>query len=174
MHLLPTAAAALDAGCAIAGFADDLDGDARPAGAAWDIGADEYEPWTADSNFDGIPDGWYRQYGLDPVSATVATEHGDADGFDNGQEWIALTDPTNAASYFQLADLSAAPGTVDVRFIAAAGRVYSLQGRARLEAGDWTGLPGRTNIPGTNGLMSLTDTNPPAFHYYRVGVSLPP
>lgn len=39
-HLAPTSAC-VDAGVAIAGFANDIDLDGRPAGAAWDIGADE-------------------------------------------------------------------------------------------------------------------------------------
>ena len=33
--------ACIDAGMTIAGFADDIDRDARPSGARWDIGADE-------------------------------------------------------------------------------------------------------------------------------------
>lgn len=40
-HLTATSACR-DAGVAIAGFASDIDGNARPFGAAWDIGADEY------------------------------------------------------------------------------------------------------------------------------------
>jgi len=174
LHILPTVAAVLDTGCAIADFTDDLDGDARPAGAAWDIGADEYEPWTADSNFDGIPDGWYQQYGLNPVSDTVSEEHGDTDGFDNREEWITLTNPTNAGSYFQLVDLSVIPDSMSIRFIAAAGRLYSLQGRAWQKDSDWADIPGLTQSPGTNGSMTLTDTNAPTDQFYRVGVSLPP
>ena len=40
MHLR-SGAVAIDAGTTLSGFADDIDGQARPQGAAWDIGADE-------------------------------------------------------------------------------------------------------------------------------------
>jgi hypothetical protein len=41
LHLAPTAAAAIDTGLTVADVDYDVDGDARPAGAAYDIGADE-------------------------------------------------------------------------------------------------------------------------------------
>jgi len=44
LHLTPAAAAARAAGLRLEGFRDDLDGDERPAGEAWDIGADEFTP----------------------------------------------------------------------------------------------------------------------------------
>ncbi|MBU1909511.1 MAG: right-handed parallel beta-helix repeat-containing protein, partial [Verrucomicrobia bacterium] len=62
LHIKPGVTSVLDKGCVVAAFANDLDGDARPVGAAWDIGADEYESWSSDSNDDGVPDGWYLQY----------------------------------------------------------------------------------------------------------------
>jgi hypothetical protein len=42
LHLVPTAAEAIDQVAAPAGVVDDVDGDPRPIGAASDIGADEY------------------------------------------------------------------------------------------------------------------------------------
>jgi hypothetical protein len=44
LRLLPSAKAAIDRATAVAGFRDDIDGDDRPAGDAWDIGADECDP----------------------------------------------------------------------------------------------------------------------------------
>jgi uncharacterized repeat protein (TIGR01451 family) len=55
-HLKPTSPA-LDAGTTVAGIAKDIDGDTRPSGAAFDIGADELVPPTADlriSKTDGV------------------------------------------------------------------------------------------------------------------------
>jgi hypothetical protein len=44
LHLTPAAGAARDAGLRLEDFNDDLDGEPRPAGLRWDIGADEFSP----------------------------------------------------------------------------------------------------------------------------------
>jgi len=43
LHLTGTGGgAAIDQGAAVTGFTDDIDGNQRPIGAAWDIGAHEW------------------------------------------------------------------------------------------------------------------------------------
>ena len=42
LHLTPAASAARDAGLRLPDFHDDLDGEPRPAGLRWDVGADEF------------------------------------------------------------------------------------------------------------------------------------
>jgi hypothetical protein len=44
LHLLPSAAAAIDQAASLAEVSDDLDGEPRPIGPAPDVGADEYSP----------------------------------------------------------------------------------------------------------------------------------
>ncbi|HOW97593.1 MAG TPA: right-handed parallel beta-helix repeat-containing protein [Kiritimatiellia bacterium] len=173
LRLKPGVTGVLDKGCAIAAFADDVDGDARPAGAAWDIGADEYDPWTADSNFDGVPDGWYLQHGLNPTSLTVAVEDEDEDEYDNKEEWIALTDPTNGASFFRVAGIGqVSPFTVTLSCSTA--RVYTLEQAAPPATGDWSRVPGAIHVSGAaHGTLALADTNPAPRRLYRVSVGLP-
>lgn len=173
LHLKPGVTSVLDKGCTVAAFADDADGDARPDGAAWDIGADEYAPWSTDSNGDGVPDGWYLQYGLNPTSLTVAAGNADGDVHNNGEEWIALTDPTNGASFFRVEGIGqVSPFTVTVPCSTA--RVYSLEGCGRLDTGSWMAVEGQTHVPGhASGTTTLTDTNAAAFRVYRVGVAVP-
>jgi len=55
LHLLPTASVALDQVAAPPGVSDDFDGEARPAGAASDVGADEY--WQGEIFTDGFESG---------------------------------------------------------------------------------------------------------------------
>jgi hypothetical protein len=44
-----------------------------------------------------VPDGWYQQYGLNPTNMNIATGNADGDPFTNREEWVAMTDPTDAA-----------------------------------------------------------------------------
>lgn len=67
---------------------------------------------TIDSDGDGMPDVWERQYGLDPQNDRDADEDADGDGFANIEEFEAKTDPTDPKSHpgyetrMRLADIS--------------------------------------------------------------------
>jgi hypothetical protein len=56
LHLAPTAAAAVDQVAAPADVVDDVDGDARPSGQRYDVGADELICYRADVTCDGQVD----------------------------------------------------------------------------------------------------------------------
>lgn len=79
-----------------------LDGNADGM-ARFDLGAFEVLHPTADSNNDGIPDAWFQRYGLSAIDPEVADQDPDHDGQNNRYEYLAGTDPTNAASYPVLA-----------------------------------------------------------------------
>ena len=168
---------ALDA-AAISAFDRDLDGLPRPldgtfdGAAAPDMGAFEYDPETADSNGDGIPDWWYQAYALDPNGADVAHGHADADGFDNRAEWIALTDPTNAASHFALRYASNAPARV-VGFDSRTNRLYLLQRCTQLTENAWSELPDEPERPGIGGTDSFGVPAVPATAAFRIRVRRP-
>ena len=136
-----------------------------------DMGAFEYDPETADSNGDGVPDWWYRSYSLDPLDPAIAVGHADTDPFDNGSEWVALTDPTNADSYFAIDTLEAG---ATVYFNSWTNRQYLLQRCTNLIAGVWTNLPGVPARLGLGGPDSFSDPVPPATSaVYRVQVRIP-
>ena len=52
----------------------------------------------ADSDGDGIPNGYELAHGLDPLNPADASADNDGDGFSNLQEYLAGTDPNSAAS----------------------------------------------------------------------------
>lgn len=96
----------IDAGTNLSGVvSNDFDVVPRPldgngsGGSSYDIGAFEFLLASADSNNDGIPDGWCQSYGLSPVAPGMANEDPDHDFQSNLLEYQAGTDPTNAASY---------------------------------------------------------------------------
>ena len=161
------------------GLAEDLDGNARPLDgngdtvALHDRGAYEYNPLTADSNMDAIPDWWCLRYGLSPVLAGVAQGNPDGDAFTTGDEWTADTDPTNNASFFRITAIdSGAPTEVWVN--SSTARVYTLQWREALSSGGWQDLTGQTLLPGNGGPLTLIHNDPPVTSaFYRVRVQLP-
>jgi hypothetical protein len=62
-----------------------------------------------DDDGDGLPDGWEEAYAAGTNSLDPGVDS-DADGLDNRQEWIAGTDPTNAASVLVLTGLERVEG----------------------------------------------------------------
>ena len=58
-HLTPTSACR-DTGATLPGFADDVDGERRPAGPAWDFGADEFRLLTARYSIINLPKRAFR------------------------------------------------------------------------------------------------------------------
>jgi len=143
------------------------DGLARP-----DIGAYEHLMVTADSNGDGIPDGWTWDFGLNPTDPTVAEGNPDGDAHTTLQEWIADTDPTNALSYFRIAAIATGP-PVTVEFLSSTNRQYTLSASPTLVEPVWTDVAGQVDVPGGGGLDSLTDTNGAGGNFYRVRAKLP-
>jgi len=172
LHLLPGTASALDQGCVVPGMSVDIDGESRPIAAGWDIGADEYDTWHADSDDDDMPDGWEIRYGLNPTNAADADADTDHDSFTSLDEWIADTNPTNAASFFSVADIHVS-NRATIVFACSTARVYGLEFRASLITGTWSEVTGQTNIPGQDsGVMTLSQTGILIRAMYRIGVSI--
>ncbi len=144
------------------------DGLARP-----DIGAFEYLLPTADSNGDGVPDGWYAGYGLNPADPNIGSGNADGDPHNNRQEYVADTNPTNALSHLRIVSNSAGvPATV--QFPSSTNRLYTLQCATNL-AGTvtWTDVSGQMNMPGNGGQKTLSDGSAAPRKFYRVSVRVP-
>jgi parallel beta-helix repeat protein len=140
--------------------------------ARFDIGASEFFLATADSNGDGIPDGWTRNFGFNPTDPNVGATNPDNDPHTTWQEWVADTNPTNALSYFRI---SLAPGTTgSVMFASSSNRLYSLLASGNLSASNsFVGVAGQTNVSGNGGMKMLTDTNTAAARFLKVEVKVP-
>ena len=112
-----------------------------------------------DSDGDGLPDEWELAHGLNPDSAVGgdgANGNPDGDGYTNLQEYLAGTDPHDAQSYLKFESITRTPGALTLRFIAAAGRSYSILYRPSLAAGAWQRL---TDVaaPSATELVEVSD-----------------
>jgi hypothetical protein len=178
---LTAASPCIDAGTNLSALVSfDLAGRPRPldgngiGGPAFDLGAYEFLLPSADSNDDGIPDGWCWLYGLSPVDAGVAQGNPDNDPLTTYEEWLADTNPTNASSYFRVEAISAGPPPT-VQFLSSSNRQYTLFGATDLEGTNtvWTDVPGQTDVRGPGGPHTLTDTNAAPRKFYRLQVAVP-
>ena len=132
-----------------------------------------------DSVGDGIPDWWRAQYfggtGTTTNALSCATADPDGDGMNNYQEYLAGTNPTNAASVFKIQSLTNNPPGFTINFQSAWGRNYTLYSAANLAAGPWAAVASQATILGDGGVDALTDstTATNTQRFYRIGVQLP-
>ena len=134
----------------------------------FDIGAHEFLLATADSNGDGIPDGWMWGYGLNPADPNAGNGNPDQDPHTTFQEWVADTNPTDAASHLRIDSIL--PGTPNVvSFLSSSNRIYTLQHTPDLPA-TWSVI---TTQAGKGGADSLSHTNGAPNGFYRIRVQLP-
>ncbi|HPR68116.1 MAG TPA: TIGR03790 family protein [Kiritimatiellia bacterium] len=162
-----------DAYYGLAEWTGDASGTNNPLDLLMDAPQTVQATFTALLATNGTPQWWLAGHGWTNDFDAAATNDVDEDGRFTWQEYVADTDPTNAASF--LHPLSTT-GTVDSLVIGfdptSTGRHYWIDATALIEAPDWANL---TNAPGTGGAWQ-PEWIPPAtgLHFYRGRVSLPP
>ena len=134
-----------------------------------DGSGDECDP---DDDNDGLPDDWEFLYFGDTTIANPGVDS-DLDGFTNGEEFIANTNPADINSLFQV-DVITLGSSIDFSFQSAVDREYTLEYNEDLVVGVWTNVPGQSDVPGVGGVQVLVDTNDiPIQRHYRITVSKP-
>jgi hypothetical protein len=146
-----------------------LDGDGNGS-LGYDIGAYEYISAVADSNTNGMPDLWEHMFSGNPFGMSPTADL-DGDGVINRDEYLADTDPTNAASFLGMVTspmMGSSIGLV-VRWMSSTNRSYSIDRSVNLTANPaFTNIAG--SIHGQFGFTSHTDATATASgpYIYRV------
>ena len=109
-----------------------------------------------DTDRDGLPDAWEDAHGLNKFVNDAGLDP-DEDGFTNGQEFLAGTDPRLKGSYLRLDSVTPSATGNEIRFLAAAGRTYSVLFSDSLNTGAWQKLFD-VAAPPTNRVVTLTDS----------------
>ena len=114
---------------------------------------------------DDIPDAWEEQYG----GTNLFWNGGDwdEDGLQDQDEFIAGTNPTNAASTFAIDNLFEADGHT-LAFQGVGGRTYHVQWSTNLMSTNWWILEGTSVTATTDGDVQISDTNAAPQKFYRL------
>jgi hypothetical protein len=124
-----------------------------------------------DRDADELPDGWEIRY-FGSATGALAFAHSDDDGFNDYEEYIADTDPTNSTSRFDgVADVDfGSPLTVSIS-LTSTQRFYDLYAATNLIDPSWEAVV--FGIAGSGSNRTVTVTNTPDQYYFRSGVRLP-
>ena len=143
----------------------DLAGGLRIAGGLVDVGAFEFQAPTSQ-----LPYVWLQQYGL-PTDGSADLADPDLDGLNDWNEWIAGTNPTNAASKLEIVSVTRSASGAVLEWTSVSSRTYWVEGTVDPVSGSYSVLA--TNLAGQAGTATYTDTHSPASvnRFYRVGVA---
>jgi hypothetical protein len=125
-----------------------------------------------DSVGDGIPDWWRAKYfggtGTTTNNLSCAACDPDGDGMSNGQEYVADTNPTNAASRLAIIGVRPQTNGLGISWVGGTGATQIVECRRKLGEADaaWAAL--FTNLPPTGLSNSFLDASPGTNGFYRV------
>ena len=123
-----------------------------------------------DTDGDGIPDFWEDEH-FGGITNANPVDDGDDDGFNELEEWIADTNPTNDMSFFKITDITGDVTRV-IFYRTSSNRQYTVQ--ANPEPNDdaaWTNLA--PPMMGSGGTDSVSDATSKPIDAYRGSVELP-
>ena len=154
-YTLASGSPCIDTGTNLANVSTDLLGIPRPLDgnnsgtSRTDIGCYEYVNPNADSDHDGVAD---------------------------AAELIAGTNPTDSHDFFDIAGFSSGVSSTNwaTSWSSHVGRVYSVQYCTNLLNPVWQDAPNLTNLPGTGGYLSATNTSLLPAMFFRLTVRQAP
>lgn len=127
--------------------------------------------FAPDSVGDGNSDSWrLTQFGSATTTnaSSCATCDPDGDGLSNAQEYLAGTNPNNAANFLRIAVVQLGGGNFVASFPTVLGMKYRIEKSDDLVTGPWTTV--QDNIDGTGGFLPINDPGAASLpkRFYRV------
>jgi len=130
----------------------------------------DYLFFAADTVGDGIPDWWRARYfggsGAATNSSSGATVDFDDDGISNLAEYLADTNPTNAASRLEVTGLSMVSNAVRVTWTGGSNAWQYLECSGNLVSNQWNVI--YTNIPPTAATNVVIHPGAASQQFYRI------
>lgn len=121
-----------------------------------------------DLDLDGMPDDWEATHSL-LAGVDDSADDADGDGQANRDEYLAGTDPREAASVFAITGMSApVAGSVSITWPGIAGKRYRI--RTATDLGDWTPLPEVIECPADGPVHAVVPTAGAPVFFVRVAV----
>jgi hypothetical protein len=130
-------------------------------------GTDSDNDGLADYKEDSVPDGVYTA-GTD--YANYSNPDTDNDGFNDGNEYVAGTNPQNSGSLFEIIGGEVQPSAAILVWSSVAGRQYQVQFRTNLLSGVWDSI---YTVTATGITTTFTNSFPGGREFYRVRVQAP-
>ncbi len=138
-----------------------------------DIRVTEIDAEAGDADADGLPDAWELRYSGGATNMDAYADD-DGDGFLNLHEYIAMTDPTNAAAMFVVNHVAAGEGGhYTINWNSASGRVYGISRSARAAGGYSAISSGIAAHPPVNTWTDTVHSSSEA-GFYRIEVQMQP
>jgi hypothetical protein len=103
-----------------------------------------------------MPDDWETRHRLNAGDPSDAARDADGDGFTNAQEALAGTDPRDSQDYLRIGLKAASNNVTVLRFLAVAGKSYTVQYCDRIPVGPWLTLARIPTQPVTQ-VIEVTD-----------------
>jgi hypothetical protein len=128
-----------------------------------------------DADNDGMDDHWEEIYGLEPEQDD-STSDADGDGTRNLDEFLAMKDPRDPASFLRVGDFGfVTEGRIEVSLLdSSPARLYTLLASVDLGRADpWSLATGGETRPGTGDALRFETPATGERCYYKVAVNLP-
>jgi acid phosphatase type 7 len=110
-------------------------------------------PTDVDGN--GLPDDWEEAYGLNLHGRVDPDQDADGDGLSNRGEFLAGTDPTNAADFLGITAIEALPEGELLSFRTVPGKLYRVERDDNFPTGPWTQVG--TDVSGAGQVWQILD-----------------
>lgn len=145
----------------------------RVAGPALDAGSHEFGGEVLYGNgfgdSDGLPAWWELTYGLDPLANDDPDFDADGDGMTLAEEFEALTDPFDPASFFAYTlALDAATESGSASVTSPVGHRYDLETSISLGSGNWSAIETLVGLPPGNSANFTFDPGADPRRFYRL------